>query len=360
MIPVTRPYLPNSVKFKKLVDGIFERNWLTNDGPLVKELTERLEEYLGVENLLLVSNGTIALQIAYRSLGLADTDNTEAVTTPFSFVATTSSLKWEGIQPVFTDIAPDTLCLNPETIEASICEKTRSIVPVHVFGNCCDVEEIEKIAVKWKLKIIYDGAHAFGVRFKDKSVLSCGDATTLSFHATKLFHTCEGGAVIFRNKDDLELAKSIINFGIEDVEHIGPLGINGKMSELHAAMGLCVLDDIDNILGSRKEVCDFYEKILGDYFQMPKWNPEATRNFSYFPILFKNEEELLRGKTELVKLGIATRRYFYPSLDTLTYLGPQTEQPISRKIAKTVLCLPLFAGAGKNNQLNSVQILAKE
>lgn len=342
-IPVTQPYLPERAKFQRYVDGIFARNWHTNNGPLVRELTDRLKEYLGVENLLLVSNGTLALQIAYRVLGLCDVKNPEAITTPFSFVATASTLKWEGITPVFADIDANTFCLDPDIIAHSVSNNTKAIVPVHVFGNCCDVETIENEARERNLKTIYDGAHAFGVRFKGESIFNHGDATTLSFHATKLFHTCEGGAIVFRKKEDLKKAKLLINFGIEGPETIGPLGINAKMSELHAAMGLCVLDDIDDILNERANISYTYERVLGNYFKLPEWNPDATRNFAYFPIVFENPKEALAGKKALEKSGIGTRRYFYPSLDMLSYLQPQPEQPVSRNIAQRVLCLPLPA-----------------
>lgn len=341
--PVTQPYLPNRAKFQQYVDSIFERNWHTNNGPLVRELTQRLKDYLGVENLLIVSNGTLALQVAYHALGLNDVRDPEAITTPYSFVATTSSLKWEGITPVFADIDPDTFCLDPENVATSVSGKTGAIVPVHVYGNCCDVEAIEHIAQERNLKVIYDGAHAFGIRFKGKSLMNWGDATTLSFHATKLFHTCEGGAIVFRCKEDFEKARVLINFGIEGPEAIGPLGINAKMSEVHAAMGLCILDDIDDILLARAETCHAYERMLGNYFDFPKWNPDATRNYAYFPVMFENETELLEGRKALEKLGIGTRRYFYPTLDTLSYLQPQQERLIARNIARRVLCLPLPA-----------------
>lgn len=342
-IPVTQPYLPDRAKFQRYVDGIFTRNWHTNNGPLVRELTDRLKEYLGVENLLLVSNGSLALQIAYRVLGVCEFKNPEAITTPFSFVATTSTLKWEGITPVFADIDANTFCLDPDNIAHSVSKNTKAIVPVHVYGNCCDVEAIEKAARERNLKTIYDGAHAFGVRFKGQSVLNRGDATTLSFHATKLFHTCEGGAIVFRKKEDLEKAKLLINFGIEGPETISSLGINAKMTEIHAAMGLCVLDDIDDILDARASDSFSYERMLGNYFQLPEWNPDATRNFAYFPILFECRKEALAGKKTLEKLGIGTRRYFSPSLDTLPYLQPQPGQPVSRDIVQRVLCLPLPA-----------------
>lgn len=352
-IPVTQPYLPDRAKFQQYVDGIFARNWHTNNGPLVRELTDRLKDYLSVENLLLVSNGTLALQIAYRALGLCNVKNPEAITTPFSFVATASTLKWEGITPVFADIDANTFCLDPDNIARSVSNDTKAIVPVHVYGNCCDVEAIEKAARERNLKTIYDGAHAFGVRFKGESVLNRGDATTLSFHATKLFHTCEGGAIVFRKKEDLAKAKLLINFGIEGPETIGPLGINAKMSELHAAMGLCILDDIDDILNERADAGYSYERVLGNYFKLPEWNPDATRNFAYFPIVFESQKEALAAKKALEKSGIGTRRYFYPSLDTLSYLQPQPEQPVSRNIAQRVLCLPLPAPGLDLNDLKS-------
>lgn len=341
--PVTQPSLPDRAKFQRYVDGIFERNWHTNNGPLVRELTARLKDYLGVENLLLVSNGTLALQIAYTALGLRDGENPQAITTPYSFVATTSTLKWEGITPVFADINAGTFCLDPNNAARTVSGNTRAIVPVHVYGNCCDVEAIDKLAQARRLKTIYDGAHAFGIRFRGESILNWGDATTLSFHATKLFHTCEGGAIVFRRKEDLEQARRIINFGIEGPEAIGPLGINAKMSEIHAAMGLCILDDIDDILNARAELCHVYERLLGDYFKFPEWNPDATKNYAYFPIIFETPKELSDGKKALEQLGIGTRRYFYPSLDTLSYLQPQSEMPIARDIAQRVLCLPLPA-----------------
>src|SRR5690606_15062004 len=243
MIPVTKPYLPRRAKLNQYLDGIYERNWLTNNGPLVQELTSRLEEYLGVENLLLVSNGTLALQIAYRALGVSDATpgaQPEAITTPFTFIATASSLKWDGVEPVFVDIDPDTWCLNPDNIEAAITKNTRAIVPVHVFGNACDVEAIDAIAKKHKLKVVYDACHAFGVRYKGESLLRWGDAATLSFHATKLCHTAEGGAIICKREEDLELAKKLIDFGIRGAETIVALGVKAKMNEIQAAMGLCV------------------------------------------------------------------------------------------------------------------------
>jgi len=338
VINVTKTYLPDRTKLDKYIDKIYSTAWVTNNGQLVKELTARLEEYLGVQNLLLVANGTLALQIAYKALGVTG----QAITTPFSFVATTSSLVWEGIEPIFVDIDPETFCIDPSKIEGAITPETTAIVPVHVFGNACDVEKIEKIAQKNGLKTIYDGAHAFGVQYNGESLLSYGDVTILSFHATKLFHTIEGGAIIFKNKEDLERAKLMINFGIDGPDSIIELGINAKMNEFQAAMGLCVLDEIEIIREKRANIWHLYKEELKDYVQLQKRNPDSTNNHSYFPIVVKNEEELLKLKSVLTEKEIYPRRYFYPSLDMLSYLNSNQKNPFSRDIAGRILCLPIF------------------
>lgn len=338
VINVTKTYLPDRTKLDMYIDKIYSTAWVTNNGQLVKELTARLEEYLGVKNLLLVTNGTLALQIAYKVLGVTE----QAITTPFSFVATTSSLVWEGIEPIFVDIDPETFCIDPSKIEEAITPKTTAIVPVHVFGNACDVEKIEKIAQKYGLKTIYDGAHAFGVQYNSKSLLSYGDATILSFHATKLFHTIEGGAIIFRNKEALERAKLMINFGINGPDSVIELGINAKMNEFQAAMGLCILDEIDTILEQRAKIWNYYENALKDYVQIQKRDFQCTNNYSYFPVLFENEKRLMEVKATMNATGINPRRYFYPSLDTLGYLQPYDPQTVSRGIASRVMCLPIY------------------
>jgi dTDP-4-amino-4,6-dideoxygalactose transaminase len=340
IINVTKTYLPDRTKLDKYIDKIYSTAWLTNNGQLVKELTARLEEYLGVQNLLLVANGTLALQIAYKALGV----NGQAITTPFSFVATTSSLVWEGIEPIFVDIDPETFCIDPSKIEEAITSETTAIVPVHVFGNACDVEEIENIAQKYGLKTIYDGAHAFGVKYNGESLLSYGDATILSFHATKLFHTIEGGAIIFKNKEDLERAKLMINFGINGPDSVIELGINAKMNEFQAAMGLCVLDEIDTILGQRAEIWSHYENALKNHVQFQKRNFHCTNNYSYFPVLFESEEKLMEVKNAMNAADINPRRYFYPSLDTVEYLQSHVSQTESRDIASRVICLPIYSG----------------
>lgn len=349
MIPVTKPHLPDRTRLDAYVDGIYERGWITNNGPLVRELTQRLESWLGVDNMLLVSNGTLALQIAYRALGITG----KAITTPFSFVATTSSLKWEGIEPVFADIDAGSYCLDPVKVEQTICEDTQALIPVHVFGNGCDVEALDAIAQKNDLKIVYDGAHAFGVNYKNQSLLQHGDATTLSFHATKLFHSIEGGAIVFKHKEDLERAKRYINFGIDGPESIVALGINAKMNEFQAAMGLCLLDEIDTIMAQREAVAQQYREQLVGHVQLQTWNSACSRNHAYFPVVFASEEQLLHVQAALNDSGISPRRYFYPSLDTLDYMHGQGEQPVSRDIARRILCLPIYAGL-QSEHINTI------
>ncbi|EPC04176.1 hypothetical protein L861_02365 [Litchfieldella anticariensis FP35 = DSM 16096] len=345
MIPVTKSYLPDREKLSRYIDGIYSRQWLTNHGPLVRELTQRLEEYLGVENLLLVANGTLALQVAYRALGLGGgKSRVAAITTPFSFVATTSSLKWEGIEPIFSDIDPHSWCLDPKQVERNLSEGVRALVPVHVFGNACDIEALELIAANHGLSLIFDGAHAFGVKYRGGSLLRHGDATTLSFHATKLFHTIEGGGIIFRRKEQLERARRIINFGMSTIGEIDDLGINAKMSEFQAAMGLCILDDIDEIMEKRAEIWHNYHSKLNGLVKFQLINENCTKNYSYFPVVFESEAVLLRVKSFLEEQDIYARRYFYPSLDELAYTTPCVINENSKFISKRVLCLPLYPG----------------
>lgn len=338
MINVTKPYMPERSKLDKYIDRIYDTAWLTNNGPLVKELTERLKEYLGVKHLLLVSNGTLALQITYRALGVKG----KAITTPFSFVATASSLVWEGIEPVFADIDPQSFCLDPCEIKKTVAPDTQVIVPVHVFGGACDVEAIGTIATETGLKTIYDASHAFGVKYKGKGILEFGDAATLSFHATKLYHTIEGGAIAFKNEENYEKAKLLINFGIDGPDSIVGVGINAKMNEFQAAMGLAVLDDIDLIMEKRAEVWNYYEEKLKDNFQLQKRIPGCTNNYAYFPIMFENEDSLLKAKEILNSNGINPRRYFYPSLDTVEYIKG-ANMGNSRDISRRILCLPMYA-----------------
>ena len=353
MINVTKTYLPNKQKYQKYVDEIFKNGWITNNGPMVQKLEKRLAEYLGVKNIILVSNGTAALEIAYRTLDIKGF----AITTPFSFVATTSSLVVNGIQPIYVDIDKDTLNINSKNIESIITPNTSAIVPVHVFGNACEVEKIEEIAQKYNLKVIYDAAHAFGVKYKGESILNYGNISTLSFHATKLFHTIEGGALIVNDNQLAQKARYLINFGIENTESIPNLGTNAKMNEFEAAMGLCILDEIENIKMKRKSLYETYLKELNSSVNFPKQNDDATLNYSYFPIILKDEEETQAIQKALNNEQIFPRRYFYPSLDTLNYIEPKQFMPNSRDISSRILCLPLYPELNSSWQEKIIKIV---
>jgi dTDP-4-amino-4,6-dideoxygalactose transaminase len=345
MIPVTKAYLPNKAKYQSYVDRIFDSGWLTNNGSLLQELERRLAEYLGVKNIILVANGSFALQLAYKALALKG----DVITTPFSFAATTSTLAWEGLTPIFADINPKTFNIDPAQIESQITSNTSAIVPVHVFGNPCNVEEIQNIVDKHNLKVVYDAAHAFGSKYKGQSVLNYGDISTLSFHATKLFHTIEGGAVI---TNDDELAKKIrlmINFGISSPSSIESVGTNAKMNEFEAAMGLCVLDEIDVIRQRRENIWQVYTNELSDIYEMQQWNEHGKNNCAYAPVLFESEQTLLRIEAKLKESNILARRYFYPSLDTLSYLDSKQICNNSRDIASRILCLPMYPTLEKEN-----------
>lgn len=337
MIPVTRPHLPDQKKYFEYIERCYQNQQLTNNGPLVQELKARLEDHLGVQNLLLVANGTLALQIAYKVLGISG----KVITTPFTFVATSSSLQWEGIEPVYADIDRNSLNLSPDRAREAIDPDVTALVPVHVYGNPCDVEAFDRLAKEHDLKVVYDAAHAFGVRLNGKSVLQWGDAATLSFHATKVFHTVEGGAIVFKRRKDYERACRLINFGYDNGEVVD-IGINAKMSEFHAAMGLCMLDDIETVIQQREEVANRYYWALHDCFELPQWKEGASRNYAYFPVLFHSEDALVKAQKCLNEAGILPRRYFYPSLDAYDGALPSTSNPVSRDRASKVLCLPLY------------------
>ena len=338
MIPVTKAYLPNKEKYQSYVDRIFQSGWLTNNGSLLQELEQRLKEHLGVKNIILVANGSLALQLAYKSLELKG----EVITTPFSFAATTSTLAWEGLKPVFADINPDSFNIDPKLIEAQITPNTSAIVPVHVFGNPCDVEAIQTIADKNNLKVIYDAAHAFDSKYKGQSVLNYGDISTLSFHATKLFHTIEGGAIITNNDGLADRIRLMINFGISSPTSITTVGTNAKMNEFEAAMGLCVLDEIENIKQQRASIWQRYYQELSARVKLQKWNEHGSNNHSYAPMVFESEERLLEIESRLKENNILPRRYFYPSLDTLEYLQSNQICQNSRDVASRILCLPIY------------------
>jgi dTDP-4-amino-4,6-dideoxygalactose transaminase len=338
-INVTKSLLPDRGKLDGYIDRIMESGWFTNSGALVHELEQRLEMYLGVKNIVLVANGTLALQVAYKLLGLSG----EVITTPFTFVATASSIAWNGLDVVFADIDPLTFDLDPNKIEGRITSHTSAIVPVHVFGNPCDMERIQKIAEKRHLQVIYDAAHAFGVTYKGQSILQWGDISTISFHATKLFHTIEGGALIIKDDALCKQARKMISFGITGFEKIECLGINTRMNEFQAAMGLVLLEQMEAVNSKRSNLKEIYDCLLGNRLQKPLWNPYASNNHAYYPVLFPDERTLKQVQQVLNDQNIFPRRYFYPSLDELDFLNKNADvMPISRDIAHRILCLPLY------------------
>lgn len=344
MIPVTKPFLPPREKYDQFLDGIWERNWLTNNGPLVNELEQSLKKYLGLQNLLFLSNGTLAIQLAIKALSLSG----EIITTPFSYVATTSSIVWEGCDPVFVDIDPCSFNIDPEKIEASITDKTSAILATHVYGNPCDIDNIDIIAKKYNLKVIYDAAHCFSTKYKGKSIFAFGDVVTTSFHATKVFHTIEGGAVFTNDESVLAKLTYMRNFGHDGPEKFQGVGINAKNSEFHAAMGLAVLDYIPEILAKRKELSLYYNNVLkNSKIKGIKLLKDSDFNYAYYPIVFDSEETTLKVIDMLNKHLIYPRRYFYPSLSHLEYLNDKHSTPISDEIACKVLCLPLYHSLSK-------------
>jgi len=343
-INVTKPFLPPVEEYLERVRGIWDRAWLTNNGPLVHELELQLRKKLQLDNLLYTSNGTIALQIAIKALRLKG----EVITTPFSYVATTSSIVWEACEPVMVDIEPEGLLIDPKRIEEAITPATTGIVATHVFGNPCDVEAISKIAREHKLAVIYDAAHAFGARVHGRSVFAYGDIATASFHATKLFHTVEGGAVISSSDELIDRMALLRNFGHATATHIADVGINGKNSEFHAAMGLCNLPYVEEIISARGNAVRRYDaNLAGLPLQRQRLTEGCEPNHAYYPVIFESEEILLKVVTELNRHGIMPRRYFYPSLNTLPYIHRKFDVPVSESVARRVLCLPLWASISK-------------
>lgn len=355
MINVTKVFLPPKEQLYAYFDAIIARAWVTNNGPLVNELELKLRSYLGVDKLLFLNNGTIAIQIAIKALDLKG----EIITTPFSYVATTSSIVWESCTPVFVDIDPATLNINPELIEQAITPDTKAILATHVFGNPCAIDKIQAIADRHGLKVIYDAAHCFGTVYQGKSVFSFGDISTASFHATKLFHTTEGGAV-FTNDDFLFRKMGLLrNFGHTSPVTFENAGVNGKNSEFHAAMGLSVLAHMKSITEKRKEQWLYYREKLK---QLPLQFLEITEgttiyNYSYFPVIFESEEKLLKMVEALNLQYIYPRRYFYPSLNTLDFVTHRA-CPVSESIAPRVLCLPLYHDLSFAEQEMIVRVIA--
>lgn len=338
MINVTNSYLPPLEEYTSYLKELWESRWLTNRGKLVNKLEQEIDTYLDIKNTLYVGNGTIAIQIALKALEISG----EIITTPFSYVATTTSILWENSTPVFADIEPRSFCIDPVSVRKCITPNTKAILATHVYGYPCDVTELEKIANEFNLKVIYDAAHAFGVKYQGQSIMNYGHLSTCSFHATKLFHTVEGGAIFTANKELRDKCFLLHTFG-----HLGDdyfiAGINGKNSEFHAAMGLCNLPKVNELIEARKKVCDRYtQNLLGTQTSRPQAREGTEYNYAYYPILFKNEETLLKVKAELAKNQINVRRYFYPSLNVLPYIGQANRCPVSEDVALRVVSLPLY------------------
>ncbi len=337
MINVTKTFLPPFEEYTQQVKRAYDLEWLTNRGVLVNELEDKLSAFLDIDSIIVTNNGTTPLQIALKLLA----DNGDVITTPFSYVATTAAILWDKCNPVFVDIDPEHLTIDETKIEAAITSNTKAILVTHVFGNPCNVNEISRIAHKYNIKVIYDAAHCFGVKYEDHSIFKYGDVSTCSFHATKLFHTGEGGAMFSENK---VLQKELFyshNFGHDGPEKFHGLGINAKMSELQAAMGLAVLPYMNTILNSRKKVCEYYDKNLSsDKIQRLKIRTGTEWNYSYYPVIFENEMGLKKVQNALNKKQIFPRRYFYPSLNKIEFVE-KSSMPISESIASRILCLPL-------------------
>ena len=353
MTPVTKPFFPPLDEYMTQIKRVYANEWITNRGALVLELEDKLRSYLEVDNILITNNGTVPLQIAMKLLG----NGGEIITTPFSYVATTSVIVWENCTPVFVDIDPRYLTIDETKIEAAITDKTTCILATHVFGNPCNIETINHIATKHNLSVIYDAAHCFAVNYNGQSIFNYGDVSTCSFHGTKLFHTGEGGAIFCTDENLRHQIYYSHNFG-----HNGPLdfyglGINGKISELQAAMGIAVLNHIDKIIQGRKRVYQTYvENLYTSKLNKLIIRPNTDWNYSYFPVIFEKEQLLLEAEKHLKIKDIIARRYFYPSLNTINYTNGH-QMPVSESISSRILCLPVYADLSEEKIIEICKIL---
>ncbi len=355
-IYVTMPSLAPLDEYNEILKTVWERGILTHNGPLVQQFEKDICTKLEIDNFVAVSNGTIAIQMAIKALDLKG----EIITTPFTWVATVSAIKWEGCTPVFCDIDAETLNVDTTKIEALITDKTVAIMPVHVFGTPCNVEEIDRIAKKHNLKVIYDAAHAIGSTVNGKSVLEYGHISAISLHATKLLNTAEGGGCIATDKQLHEKLKRIRFFGHNDAKDIVEDGFNGKMTEVHAALGIANLKYYDEVLADRHKKYMLYRNELstipGLSFQEVKW---GTSNYSYFPVIFETEDQLLKVEKALNAENIFPRRYFYPSVNTYTEIVDYQPTPVSEDIAKRILCLPLYWKLEEKEVIRIIDVLTK-
>ena len=363
LITVTSPLLPSLDEFIPMLKDIWDRKWLTNNGYYHKELEKALAEYLGVEHLSLFTNGTLPLITALQAMKITG----EVITTPYSFVATTHSIWWNGLKPVFVDVDEETGNINPEKIEAAITPHTTAIMPVHVYGTPCNMDRIQEIADIYGLKVIYDAAHAFGVKKDGKSVLKWGDMSTLSFHATKVYNTVEGGALICHDAATKKRIDFLKNFGFADETTVVAPGINSKMDEIRAAYGLLNLKQVDDAIAKRKATAERYRAALKDVpgIRMLKDIEGVRHNYAYFPIFIDEKaygmsRDALYDK--LKEYNIFGRRYFYPLISTFSaYKGLDSANPknlpVAHKLADQVLCLPMFAGMDSESTNRVIEVV---
>lgn len=339
-IYVTQPFLPPLHEYVSYLERIWQSGILTHNGPLVQELEKKLKDILKLRNIVITANGTLAIQLAIKALHLKG----EIITTPFSFIATAAAINWQNCKPVFVDIDPKSFNIDPKKIEELITKKTIAILGVHTFSNPCDIEAIRKIAQKYNLKVIYDAAHGMFVNYKDKSILEYGDISILSFHATKIFNTVEGGACITESDKIADKIKKFRFFGFNNDKEIVDGGTNAKMTEVHAAMGLATLNYMDDVMKSRKKKYELYKKVLShtECLAFQTINKESY-NYSYMPILFESEEILQAVIKKLNKNNVFPRRYFYPVLNKINVISDSNESlPVAEDISKRILCLPLY------------------
>jgi dTDP-4-amino-4,6-dideoxygalactose transaminase len=335
---VTMPTLAPLSEVTQLLEGVWDRGILTHNGPLVRQFEKEVQDFFKLSNMVAVSNGTIALQMAIKALSLKG----EIITTPFTWVATISSIIWEKCTPVFVDIDPETLNIDPQKIEEKITSNTSAIMPVHVFGNPCDTEAIDIIANKHNLKVIYDAAHAVGSTYKGKSLLEYGDISATSYHATKMLNTVEGGGCIARTDELAKKLERIRFFGHDEQKDIVEDGFNGKMTEVHAAVGIANLQYTQAALNDRKEKYHFYKSTLQCEPQLSFQKISDGCNCSYFPLIFENESIMNKVLEALAEKNIHARRYFYPSVNTFSKIVSYRSMPISESIASRIVCLPLY------------------
>lgn len=365
MLPVTQPFLPELSEFIPYLEQIWDNRWLTNNGPFHQQLEAKLCEYLGVEHISLFNNATIALITALQAMRISG----EVITTPYSFVATSHSIMWNGLEPVFVDIDPETFNIDPAKIEAAITPRTTAIMPVHCYSNPCDVEAIQRIADNYGLKVIYDAAHAFAVNYKGESLLKWGDLSILSFHATKVFNTFEGGAIISPDAKTKQRIDRLKNFGIADELTVTAPGINGKMSEINAAFGLVQLKHIDLAMQKRQAIyiryCEALSGVRG--ITIYQHNSDANSNYSYFPILVESDYPLSRDELyeKLKGNHVLSRRYFYPLISNMPmYRGlpsATTESlPCANQVADKVLCLPIFHELTMDEQAFIIKLMKEK